>query len=99
MHNKQVVSLIVSSFFIASAVGAQNRSDPIRDLQTQAIKNGRADWGYWGTNSGAYYDWCNHSNRLVPVYSFGIDFSSVKGANSVYRSAASLKRLYTDVPA
>ena len=74
-------------------------TDTVRDLQIQAIKAGRATWGHWGTNSAAYYDWCNHSNRLVPVYTFGIDLAAIKNANSLYRRETALAELYGYIPA
>ena len=76
----------------------QSNPDLVRDMQSQAVKSGQSAWGYWGTNSGGYYDWCNHSNRLVPVYTFGMDLSSVKEGKSSYRDKASLLKLYTTIP-
>ena len=45
--------------------------DYIRDLQTDAINNNHADFGHWGHDPGNYKLWGTHSNRLIPVYTFG----------------------------
>jgi len=45
---------------------------------------------------GVYSNHTSHSNRLIPIYTFGrkIDLAAVTGANSIYRDAARLKALY-----
>ena len=73
-------------------------ADHLRDLQTQAVKTKKADWGYWGTDPNAYWNWRNHTNRLIPVYSFGMSLESVRGAASPYRSPEKLKEIYGRVP-
>lgn len=73
-------------------------TDHIRDIQTRAIETGKADWGHWGSDSSRYSSWINHSNRLIPVYSFGMDLESVSGENSPYRSTEKLKHLFGKVP-
>lgn len=72
--------------------------DPIRSMQAEAQHSGRASWGHWGDQPDRYASWSNHSNRLVPVYTFGMTLQSVTGKNSVYRSAKDLARLYGRVP-
>ena len=72
--------------------------DPIRSMQAEAQHSGRASWGHWGDQPDRYDSWSNHSNRLVPVYTFGMTLQSVTGKNSVYRSAKDLARLYGRVP-
>ncbi len=42
--------------------------------------------------------WGNHSNRLIPVYTFGIDLASVRGEHSPYRSRERLEQLYGYLP-
>ena len=51
--------------------------DPIRMLQCEAELSGVAPWGHWGDQPGRYVTWSNHSNRLIPVYSFGIGLESL----------------------
>lgn len=72
--------------------------DHVRKLQSDAIAAGKAPWGHWGFDPENYRAWGTHSNRLIPVYTFGINLDSVRGANSAYRSEARLKELYGRVP-
>ncbi len=67
-------------------------------MQAEAVANRHADWGHWGPNPDTYSSWKTHSNRLVPVYTFGIDLQAVSGENSVYRDAAAIEKLYGHVP-
>lgn len=72
--------------------------DPIYDLQTNAMSAGHADWGHWGSNPKAYASWNNHSNRLIPVYTFGITLDEVRTAGSPYADPTRLEELYGLVP-
>ena len=72
--------------------------DPVRALQSQAIAAGQAPWGHWGYDPSNYRAWGTHSNRLIPVYSFGMNLNGVRGENSPYRDEARLKQLYGRVP-
>lgn len=74
------------------------RADPLDQMQADATKDGGASWGYWGNNPSVYGAWKEHSNRLVPLYIFGDDFSKFKGVNSVYRDENRLKELYGRLP-
>lgn len=73
-------------------------NDPMSDLQTNAVNAGRADWGYWGSNPKTYSSWNNHSNRLIPVYTFGITLDEINQAGSVYADPTRLEELYGLVP-
>jgi alkaline phosphatase len=46
-------------------------ADHIRDLQAKAIEANKADFGHWGVDPNNYKMWGTHSNRLIPVYTFG----------------------------
>lgn len=83
---------------LASATDAV-ADDLLRALQYKASNRGIADWGHWGDRPDQYAAWSTHSNRLVPIYSFGLDLSSVAGENSPYRTAERLEKLYGKVPA
>ncbi len=79
--------------------------DRVQSLQTKAIEEKRADFGHWGIDPENYLQWSSHSNRLIPVYTFGtkgqgtgVDLDSYQGANSPYRSEAAIQRLYGQVP-
>ncbi|MFM7035029.1 MAG: alkaline phosphatase [Planctomycetia bacterium] len=83
---------------IACNGSARADDDPIREMQIEAESLGHADWGHWGDQSGRYVSWSNHSNRLIPVYTFGIGLDAVRGANSGYRSESRLRELYGRLP-
>src|SRR5690606_35647744 len=75
------------------------------DLQTQAVEEGHSPAAHWGWRPEVYSLWTTHSNRLIPVYTYGtrdagrgIDLDSYTGANSVYRDEAKLTRLYGRTP-
>ena len=72
--------------------------DTVREMQIEAEKSGRAAWGHWGDNPERYVAWSNHSNRLIPVYTFGMSLDAVSGTNSAYRDAARLESLYGRLP-
>lgn len=72
--------------------------DFLRQLQTVASSQNLADWGHWGPNPAKYSSWTSHSNRLIPLYTFGMDLSSVNGAKSIYRDENRLKDVYGFLP-
>ncbi len=73
-------------------------ADVIAKMQVDAVAKKQADWGHWGPAPDKYSSWKTHSNRLIPVYTFGIDLQSVSGANSVYRDASAIEKLYGYLP-
>ncbi|MFM7059405.1 MAG: alkaline phosphatase [Planctomycetota bacterium] len=80
-------------------------ADPIRDMQTIAIAQKQSDFAWWGTDPAVWSNHTSHSNRLIPVYTFGtkgggpgIDLDSWFGANSVYRSEEKLRQIYGYLP-
>lgn len=85
---------------------AANANDDLRELQARAVKTYQAEFGHWGLTKDSYTQWSTHSNRLVPVYTFGtrgagkhIDLSDYVGVHSVYRSQREILRLYGRLPA
>lgn len=93
------------------ALNSLTAADHIRDLQTKAIETNKAEFGHWGYDVSNYKQWGTHSNRLIPVYTFGtlssepsseklspVDLRNYTGRNSPYRNEASLRRLYGRVP-
>jgi alkaline phosphatase len=74
------------------------QEDFLRAAQLKAIEEKKAEWGHWGSQPTNYSQWRNHSNRLIPVYTFGIDLQKVKGANSLYRDEQALIKLYGKLP-
>lgn len=73
-------------------------TDPVAELQTKAIESKLATWGYWGAKPASYSGWTNHSNRLIPIYTFGGTFQPYMGTNSLYRNENRLKELYGREP-
>jgi alkaline phosphatase len=73
--------------------------DYVREMQSVAIATRNASWAHWGPNARTYSSWTSHSNRLIPLYSFGMGLESVTGANSVYRDENRLQELYGKQPA
>lgn len=93
--------LAVCAFTAKSTVNADNLSD----LQTHAIANGSSPAAHWGWAPENYTQWGSHSNRLIPVYTYGtkgtgsaIDIDGYIGANSLYRDREAVERLYGYVP-
>ena len=77
------------------------QADHLRDLQTQAIEQGSSPTAHWGVDPNKYTQWGSHSNRLIPVYTFGtlgagpgIDLKNYTGDASPYRSADALRKIY-----
>ncbi|MBI2825470.1 MAG: alkaline phosphatase [Planctomycetia bacterium] len=88
-----IIAVLLAGF------SATATADHVKDLQTQAITEGKAHFGYWGAGPEKYSGWTKHSNRLIPVYTFGIALDSVRGERSVYRDADRLAKLYGRMPA
>jgi len=97
---------VASSCLFASAdFPTAHAGDTIRDLQEQAIKANRAELGHWGVTRDNYTQWGTHSNRLIPVYTFGtrgagdqIDLDDYTGSHSPYRSEREMLRLFGRLP-
>jgi alkaline phosphatase len=74
------------------------RADHVRDMQAKAAEEKKAEWGHWGTKPDEYTHWSSHSNRLIPIYTFGISLDQFDGERSAYRDPARLRALYGRVP-
>ncbi|MCA9143877.1 MAG: alkaline phosphatase [Planctomycetaceae bacterium] len=77
------------------------QADLIRQLQKQAVESGHSPAVHWGWKPETYSLWTTHSNRLIPVYTYGtkgagegIDLDDYQGVNSLYRDEAKVTRLY-----
>jgi alkaline phosphatase len=73
----------------------------MHELQSAAVSRRSSPAAHWGPDARQYSSWTSHTNRLLPVYTFGtlgagpgVDLTSYTGANSVYRSDDRLLRLY-----
>ena len=90
--------LAVTITVATDAADDTDADDSVRRLQSQAVAQRSASWGHWGSSPEKYSSWTNHSNRLVPVYSFGVALSEYKGAKSLYRSEERLRKIYGRLP-
>lgn len=79
--------------------------DPLAEIQSAAIEMGRSPVAHWGTDPREYTQWGSHSNRLIPVYTFGsrgagpgIDLDGYVGELSPYRNEQALRRIYGYLP-
>lgn len=93
-----IAGAVVGLFGLRVLVSAPATADAMRDMQSRAIHEDYADWGCWGPQPAKYTGWSNHSNRLIPVYTFGIDLSTLRGEHSPYRSRERLEELYGYLP-
>ncbi|TWT61435.1 alkaline phosphatase [Rubinisphaera italica] len=79
--------------------------DYLFQLQTDAVEAGKSPVGHWGWEQDNYMKWGTHSNRLIPVYTFGtckagdgIDLTDYQNENSPYRNTASVRQIFHRVP-
>jgi len=86
-------------------VQTSSHAGDVRDLQKNAVESNHSDAVHWGTDPEKYVTWSTHSNRLIPVYTFGtkgagsgIDLQSYTGKNSAYRDESRLRQIYGYVP-
>ena len=92
--------MLLASAVLATinSLSSSMAADAIAELQTAAATTNQSDWGHWGPNPEKYSSWTSHSNRLIPVYTFGIDLQAVAGKNSVYRDERAIRNLYGYLP-
>ncbi len=76
----------------------QADSDPMRGIQSRAIQQQKSTVAHWGNQADRYSSWINHSNRLIPVYTFGITLDALRAEGSVYSDPQRLEKLYGRVP-
>lgn len=76
----------------------EDSRDPMRDLQANAMERGEFLWGHWGSSPDKYNAWRNHSNRLIPVYTYGISLQALRDEGSIYASPERLEKLFGEVP-
>ena len=85
-------------FLTLNFFSAAQAEDVVRTLQEKAAQSRSASWGHWGPNPATYSSWTSHSNRLIPIYTFGIDLTNVAGKNSAYRDESRIRELYGFIP-
>ena len=84
--------------FCCPGVCPGQETDHLRSLHQKAISDGVAAWGHWGARPDDFTEWQTHTNRLVPVYTFGANLDQLDGPNSAYRNPNKLTRIYGRVP-
>lgn len=101
---------VFTLLFLAIHLGSPaTRSGWCQDLvfrmQSKAIADNQSPIAHWGWQPDNYTQWQTHSNRLIPVYTFGtrgqgtgVDLRSYDGENSLYRDASRLTELYGQLP-
>lgn len=79
--------------------------DRLYEIQAQAVANGKSPVAHWGADPARYASWSSHSNRLIPVYTFGTRngrtgerLADYSGTHSAYRDRNRLLDLYGEVP-
>jgi alkaline phosphatase len=75
--------------------------DLVRELQKTLLTDEKLPDIHWGPDPAKYCSASGHTNRMIPVYTYGtagkgagIDLNSYTGENSPYRDEAKVKRLY-----
>ncbi|MFG0255689.1 MAG: alkaline phosphatase [Rhodopirellula sp. JB053] len=67
-------------------------------MQSNAMREQSAAWGHWGHHPNKYSTWVNHSNRLVPLYTFGMTLSALRERGSLYSDRERLKKHFGKIP-
>ncbi|MEM6689293.1 MAG: alkaline phosphatase [Planctomycetota bacterium] len=87
------------SVTVGHAIEAEEPADdPMRQLQEDSVKTQKPVYGHWGNQPDKFSAWVNHSNRLIPVYTFGWTLDALRERGSVYQDPKRLARLYGEVP-
>lgn len=97
MKHLLILAVLVSVCWLNSVEAA----DWVRDLQEAALASEDPPVYRWGPDPEKYSSCTGHSNRMIPVYTYGtvgqgdgVDLDSYTGENSVYRNEAKIRRLY-----
>lgn len=93
-----ILGRVVESVKEQVATDPESPDDPMRQMQSKAMQERFAAWGHWGNQPSKYSTWTNHSNRLVPLYTFGITLGGLRDQGSLYSSESRLKSLFGGVP-
>lgn len=97
---RQYLLLAMGLWFVpVYEVEAQSNVDTVAEIQRLAATAGQSDVLHWGPDASRYSSWKTHTNRLIPIYTFGLDLKEVSDAHNVYRSEDALRELYGTVPA
>jgi alkaline phosphatase len=105
MPRRPLRCLLHAIAWVLLAVGSVDAADHVRSIQEDAVRDGRSDTAHWGPDPDRYVSWSTHSNRLIPVYTFGtrgagkgVDLDSYTGEQSAYRDERRVREVYGYVP-
>ena len=90
----------------AKALRGRGSADPVRRAQLAGVEHGDATIAHFGPDRGSWVSWHDHTNRLVPIWTYGtrgrsggLDLDAYTGPRSLYRDEAALAELYGGIPA
>ena len=96
-----IFAILIFSFhsLLYGLLCAQEAPDcKLREFQFRAVELKAADWIHWGDQPSQFSNWTTHSNRLIPVYTWGLSLDSVQDKNSPYRKKNQIKKIYGSLP-
>ena len=99
--NAQEIKLFGQTIDVGSlseGAAGDDETDRMRLLQSEAFATQKPSFGRWGHIQDRYSTWVNHSNRLIPVYTFGIELDEWRSDGSPYSDPERLKEIYGLVP-
>ena len=100
-HGLLLFTLFVSlnSLLHGLTIAQETPACNLRQFQFRAVELKAANWIHWGDQASRFSNWVTHSNRLIPVYTWGLSLESVKDENSPYRDESQIKEIYGSLPA
>src|SRR5262245_53842220 len=98
LRSQHVLILTCSWMMLSAQAHLVSAQDLLRELQKQATQQKHASWGHWGKDKRKYVSWSSHSNRLIPIYTFGISLDAYQDDNSLYRQRDKVQQLYGYLP-
>lgn len=98
VHGSVILRWAAVAALFSVVLSVTAAADHIRQLQATARAAKHASWGHWGPDPTRYSSWNQHTNRLIPVYTFGMTLDGFAGEHSPYRDAEALERLYGRLP-
>ncbi|MEM0925702.1 MAG: alkaline phosphatase [Planctomycetota bacterium] len=92
------IRLSILAFSVVSAIPLSVTScvaqgDGMKEMQRLSATSQKPVYGRWGLKENAYSSWTQHSNRLVPLYTFGVTLSDLRESGSVYADENRLSAL------
>ena len=93
-----VLSVLFCCLFHGVSAAQKTPDCNLRQFQFRAVELDSSDWIHWGDQPSRFSKWKTHSNRLVPVYTWGLSLESVSGKSSPYRSKKRIRKIYGSLP-